>query len=359
MSRNNISTIASNNGNAVLSGSSQTNTNSKYSEQNAKSNDWFGEGVEIFYTFQTGLFLFGKERAVSSGAVEPDEEAKKSLEEHARAMAEETFRQVFDPAGNVHDRLRDEFFRQTQKELGEARLAEKHIEAELGLREEEAAKVKTKVPQEPPFPAFTALFGVGVIALTTAPTLHDNLFLPMGGIWAWTLSLLAGLVWGVFIVYSILDGGSDDDNQTLKNQLGLISGVGMALALGLIRLMSANTTSDYVVALGFTILEIAIVIGLEGVAHERRRQQREFSEKAIIAGEATELVKALQTRLERKQRQAKELAEKVQRHLNYVAERHLRFVQKDQLIAAAVKAILDGYNAGITENRGKILGLKK
>jgi len=53
----------------------------------------------------TGLLHHGKNRALSSGATEVIASDIEALEEHARAIARETFRQKFDPNMHHHDRL--------------------------------------------------------------------------------------------------------------------------------------------------------------------------------------------------------------------------------------------------------------
>lgn len=320
---------------------------------------WKGENIDIHLTMQKGLVDYGRNRATTSGAIEAVETDINVLREHATAMAEETYRRAFDPARNVDDKLKEDEFKRNQKELEEAILGVKHGKAELSKREDAGAKAKTQALKEPDFPVFTACFGTAVIALTVAPTLHDTIFASFGNDWAWILGLVTGAVWGAFVSYSILDGGRESEQQTLLNWLGLIAAIGMAVALGLIRLMNAADTSDYVVALAFTLLEIFVAIGLEAVARKYHRQHHEFSQKAAAANEAAELVINAVNDLDRRQEDVKKLSENNQHYIDYVSERERRSIQKSELIASASKAILDGYNDGIEYNRGKILGLNK
>lgn len=323
------------------------------------SGKWKGENVDILLTMQKGLFDHARKRAVSSGALEAVETDLRSLIEHAEKMAEETYRRAFDPANNVDDKLKEEAFRRNQKEFEEAILSMKHAKAELSKRKDEAAKIKTKVPKEPDFPIFTACFGTAVIALTVAPTLHDTIFASFGNDLAWAAGLVTGAVWGAFVAYSILDGGRDSEEKTWLNWLGLIAAIGMAIALGLIRLMTASDITDYVVALAFTLLEIFVALGLEAVARKYHKRHNEFTQKAAMANEVVELVKNAESDLSNRESEVKALAENNQRYIDYVSERELRSLQKSELVASAVKAVSDGYNDGIEYNRGKILGINK
>src|SRR2546425_6318530 len=52
---------------------------------------------------RTGLFALAHNRARLSGATEPVAEDVRSLEEHARSIARDTYREQFDPKKNAHD----------------------------------------------------------------------------------------------------------------------------------------------------------------------------------------------------------------------------------------------------------------
>lgn len=235
----------------------------------------------------------------------------------------------------------------------------KHTKAELNRRKDEEAKVKAKVPAKPEFPIFSACFGMAVIALTVAPTLHDTIFATFGNDWAWALGILTGVVWGAFVAYSILDGGRDSEKRTLLNWLGVVAAIGLAIALGLIRLMNAADSTDYVVALAFTLLEVFVAIGLEAAAMKFHRQQNDYLAKDAIAKEATELATNVEAELATRQDDVRNLSDKIQRYIDYVSERELRSVQKAELVASAIKAVRDGYNDGIEFNHGKILGVNR
>ncbi|CAN5296387.1 hypothetical protein BH20ACI2_BH20ACI2_02140 [soil metagenome] len=274
-------------------------------------------------------------------------------------MADETYRRGFDPTQNVDDQLKEGEFLRNQKELAEAILGVKHVKAELSKRRDLEAKVKSMTPTKPDFPIFSACFGAAIIGLTVTPTLHDTIFNSFENEWAWVLGGITGLVWGAFVTYAIVDGGRDSQEQTWLNWLGLLAAMGMAVALGLIRLMNATDTADYVLALAFTLLEIFVAIGLEAVARKYHKEHQEYSQKAMAENEAADLVKNTEVDLLGRQADVDALCENNQRYIDYVSERELRSVSRSELIASAHKAAHDGANDGLEFNHGKLLGINR
>ncbi|MGH9419695.1 MAG: hypothetical protein ACRD3J_06965, partial [Thermoanaerobaculia bacterium] len=65
-----------------------------------------------------------------------------------------------------------------------------------------------------------------------------------------------------------------------------------------------------------------------------------------------------QTHLGRCENRLKTLKDAITAHIGYVEERAIRFLHIDQIEATLLKAVRDGYHAGIAQNRGRILGTK-
>jgi len=61
-------------------------------------------GCGAILQMQTGLFELGRNRSQVSGTAKPVPEDILSLENHARSIARDTYRDQFDPKKNVHDR---------------------------------------------------------------------------------------------------------------------------------------------------------------------------------------------------------------------------------------------------------------
>ena len=57
---------------------------------------------------------------------------------------------------------------------------------------------------------------------------------------------------------------------------------------------------------------------------------------------------------ERRGRHREEVDRKIAVHIDYVEDRDLRHVNLAELIAAAVQAVLDGYNEGLAINIGRV-----
>ena len=73
--------------------------------------------------------------------------------------------------------------------------------------------------------------------------------------------------------------------------------------------------------------------------------------------EAVQLRDAAQADLAQWASRLEEIRKAVRDHIAYVEDRATRNLQVSELESVAVRAVLDGYNAGITENLGRILGV--
>src|SRR2546428_1480832 len=61
--------------------------------------------TDALLQMQTGLFELGRNRSKLSGTAKPIPADICSLEEHARSIARDTYRDQFDPEKNAHDRM--------------------------------------------------------------------------------------------------------------------------------------------------------------------------------------------------------------------------------------------------------------
>jgi hypothetical protein len=363
MKRNNSLIGASVNGNGINNLPVEDGENAhRQGDARPPSGKQVGKGVDIYFTMQTGLKDYGKDRIVKGGYLELNDVILAPLDEHARSIAEQTYQLAYDPEKFHHDKLRDDENKRNLKEVEFEREAVKHGEIELNLREDAYGKAKAKVPVRPEFPVLTAVFGTLVITATVAVTIHDVILYRVGAVWGWTFSILIGLAWGAFIVFSILDGSAHHSDNNEKSadhsQMGLIGGIGMSVALGLLRLMYALTLWGVIGAAAFTALEIFICFLLEHVNRNHAAREQKFAAENGAAQEAAELVEATRIGLKRRYERIAEFEDAVRNHCEYVEERHHRSTQKEQFIESAIKAVRDGAAEGLAINRGKILGLK-
>ena len=110
-------------------------------------------------------------------------------------------------------------------------------------------------------------------------------------------------------------------------------------------------------AVGLTIFEIAAVLLLEWVASGLRDTEDKWMQAKKIEDEAVQLRDVAQADLARWASRLEEIRKAVRDHIAYVEDRATRNLQVSELESVAVRAVLDGYNAGITENLGRILGV--
>ena len=97
------------------------------------------------------------------------------------------------------------------------------------------------------------------------------------------------------------------------------------------------------------VADAYLASGLRSREHEWEILKR--AEDKALASRDAELAD-----LERRQSRLKEVNEAIERKIAYVEDRSHRCVHLPELEAVAIKAVLDGYNAGIAENLGRLRG---
>jgi hypothetical protein len=119
----------------------------------------------------------------------------------------------------------------------------------------------------------------------------------------------------------------------------------------------AQTIEEYAFAIGLSLLEVFAVLMLDWVAKGLRAGHREWTEYQQIIAPATEEVRAARSDLQPWEQRLSSLSDAIQRHIAYVEERWIRHHKIADFELAAVKTIVDGYDQGIAENKGRRLGL--
>lgn len=299
----------------------------------------------------TGLYSHGRNRALRSGVVEPQPEDVAALTDHARAMARQTYRDKYDPSENVHDAMHDAeykrlFGQRTEAEMGEQHAAANLRDAEIKLAGTPKAGTKPHV-----HPLLIAAFTVA-ITLTVAPTLHDLLTVS-DDMLAWFAALLCSALVGLMLTLAILSG-----RRSKLEWIGVTAGVLLGLGLGAVRLSATSDAADKGIAIGLTIVEIATVLLLEWFASGLRRRDEEWLPKHADETQAVAARDAAQADLSRWKEKVEELDEAIAAKIALVENRHNRNIHLPELEAVAIKAVMDGYNAGIAENLGRLRGVR-
>ena len=306
------------------------------------------------FEMQTGLFNLGRNRAIQSGTTEPQPDDVRSLEDNARAMARDTYRDRYDPSVNAHDAMHQAEYERALDQRKESEKGEQHAAANLRDAEMDLAQLPKAGNKPAPAPMLVAAFIVAIM-LTIAPTLHDSLFHTFGDdLLAWFFSALSAAFVGAMLTLAILSG-----RRTAWTWVGVGAGVILGLGLGAIRLAGAEGVGEVVFALGLSVVEIAAVLLLEWLASGLRASEaiwevNHAAETKAIAGRD-----AAQTDLTRWQTRIKELGDAIVSKMAAVEDRHNRNIHISELEDVAMKAVLDGYNAGIAENVGRIRGVAR
>src|SRR6266404_3745278 len=301
----------------------------------------------------TGLYNLARDRALKSGTVESRPEDVEALTEHARGMARQTYRDKYDPSQNIHDEMHDVEYRRDCARRTEAEQAEGHTAANLRDAERKLAATPKAGPKPHVHPILTAAF-IAAITITVAPTLHDSVFLTIGDdLLVWFAAIVSSVLVGVMLTLAILNG-----RRTKWTWVGVAAGVILGIGLGAVRLSAVNGTNDGLIAVGLTIVEIAAVLLLEYVASGLRTREEEWLQRQAVETVAAAERDAAHADVTRWQVRVKDLNESIAAKIALVEIRHNSNIQLPELEAVAIKAVKDGYNAGIAENIGRIRGVR-
>ncbi len=306
---------------------------------------------EAILGMRTGLFELGRNRALLSGTTVPVPEDARALENHARAMARDTYREVFDPKQHAHDRMRLAEYENQVSQREEAQIGEAHATA--NLRDEETKLAKTpKAGEKPRAKGWLVAAFIVAITITVAPTLHDFFFHTIADdLLVWFAATTSAAFVACMLTLAILSG-----RRSTWTWIGGVAGILLGLGLGAVRLSAAEGPAEMLFGVGLTVIEIAAVLLLEWLASGLRNSEDRWlplktTEDQAIAARETALAD-----LTRWQSRIKELNQAIAQKIAYVEDRFNRNLHLPELEAVAIKAVLDGYNAGITENVGRLRG---
>lgn len=249
----------------------------------------------------------------------------------------------YDPLNNPADNIREEKYQKNRKDLPSLEDQEQ-IEIALERDHERNGAPTTK----PEVSLVVKAAAVVVFTFIVAQTLHDCVFFEFGDVViAWLASAFVGIPLAVYITATTLDESSVDEKSGKLNK-GLISGILVGVALCLLRLTTGLEGETIVFTLAFTMLEMAIVIGLWGKGLSFRREMALWCPYA-----------ANKARLENTRKEIKELAAVIDEHIKYVRGRNRLCDLYDQgkLTEILTKLLLSRYHDGIGENISWVKGI--
>lgn len=301
-------------------------------------------------------FEHGGNAALSSGDLEVNEQTVASLTDYCRAMAREMKRGHFDPANNSHDKLRQEEF---DALLDERKVAKHALSLADGKTRDakHAASVTVLMPQGRVPRWAVAGAAAGLLALGFVPTIHDLFFDSADQLTGWYWASIAAVVLGGSMAGLLLwlDSNSEDDDRLLSRK-GLWAGVGIAFAFCAARWRDAEDIGAVFFSIALFIYEAAVVLLVETVLASMRKTKRM---RDVQVAESRKLESEASAHVENSELLKKKIAElddKIEAFINYVEQRNAAETQMEQIEQALISAALDGYNAGIAANRGKVLG---
>lgn len=301
-------------------------------------------------------FEHGRDVALSAGDMEVNEKTVSSLTEYCRAMAREMKRGRFDPVNNSHDKLRQEEY----DALREERKVAKHA---LSLADgktrdaKHAASVAAAAPRTEVARWAVAAAVAGLLALGFVPTIHDLFFDAAEPLAGWYGSVLTALALGVSLSALLLwlDAHSEDDERLLSRK-GLWAGVGIAFAFCAARWRDADGLGSVLFSFALFIYEAAVVLLVETVLASVRKAKRLREARAAEGHRLESEAAAHGEHGDSLKRKIAELDAGIEAFINYVEQRNGGEAHTEQIEQGLISAALNGYNAGIMVNRGKVLG---
>jgi hypothetical protein len=345
---------------SVIGNPAQNEANDKQPDGQLSSEHAFRLRTSRTLTVQSGLVEDGRQFARASGATEAREEELAIVREHADAVASDSALPPYDPSSNPQDAAIEAEYQKLLHDRTEEELGLKHNSLTLAARKDDAARARGKVPPLPREASFLLkCAAVAALSATIAPAAHDFLWVLPDEFefLAWLLSIITGVMFGALITLLILADNQHGDRRSYMNWMGLMGGLGIGLALFLLRIKGADGGEQFFFGLATSILEMAIVIFLESLAMSRRAALHRRMPLEAVAIEAEALVDAQEKEVARRKAIVKNIKEQIDDHASYLVERHLLATRLDEIREAARKAAQAGYLRGISENRGRVMGV--
>lgn len=307
-------------------------------------------------TLRQGMFDHGYRQGVESGDLDPKERTVAAIKRHGAAIAQECARDIFNselhPEDAMHHREHEKNFADRQ----EAEVAARYAAAEVRELEVSVAQHENEGAPDSRKWWLLAIAAVAGFAVGFVITYHDFFFPFDDEVLAWGLSFAASLITGAAISVLILADTGESGSRATANWLGLAAGCLIAVAFCAIRVRDAQTSGEMAFAIGLMLFELGLVIGLEGVAAKLRKARAEHSERQALLIKSRASLAGARAHLDRCRNAVAELDTKVESDIAYVEERGVRNRNLRETEEGLIAAGLDGYNAAISANRGRLLG---
>jgi hypothetical protein len=359
-----IDTINSRNGNGNGKPSSNDSTKSTTSEPidilgNGKARQSVNH-AKIYPTlrgiaaeYHSTMHDYGYNLAINSRVLEARHEDLEAIKEFAAKAARECRRDEFNVNLRRHDQMHNA---EHDKHLADRRFAEeakKFAYAEMRERAKEAKQAKT---QRRSNKALWFILGAAAaigLATTFVITFHDAFFISIPDeMLAWLISAVAALIIGGAISAMILFDTESDGQRSATNWIGLGAGFLIAIGFGLARVRDAETQGEYLFSFALMLIELGLVLGLEGVASGIRSANRRDDANALNQARCEALHEEAVEHYRHCDEEVQTLNNTVTNDIGYVEERDERNLRIGELEEAMIASGHAGYLAGIGKNRG-------
>lgn len=277
-----------------------------------------------------------------AGSVLCDEAELNAVREGARGRISLIASAPFDPSSIVSDRLLLTDYESTCERIDAlCRIRATHDARLLSAREQ------TGKLQAPPSTHWSmGLASVGVFAVCFSPTIFAVFLSGVDDkLLAWFFALILGCSLGAFLCMILLPFGGESSASKRNVWIGIALGAGF----GLLRLAVAEGFTDYLIAVGLTVIECAAVAGLDWYANRVRKEATLYrlSQAQIVATE--------EARNEIDERITTERMH-CQNALDRIREREAEAFDVDKVSDAAAWAVEAAYRSAINANCRRLEG---
>lgn len=311
-----------------------------------------GQPEDVVLRIEAEMFEVGRVHAARSGKTSLDKQTLPILRDLADAAAGRYAAVPFAPETDPADALeaRDEA-RHTEREERLVQRAD-HARAHAADAKYERA-VLGSAPAEPPPPLVAGLLGAMGIAVTATPTIHEVFVAKVvtNPVQSLVVSFLFALVIAAGLTWMLLRDATDPTRASKAvSATALTAAVLLPLGMGILR------ANHPLVAVGFGLVEFAIVLGIE---HVRLR----LTDIAAAGAEKRAIVAAAERRVAVAVEEVAQ-AEAALAHVERLRALHVERVRvrshlaraAPTLQAAARSAIEAGYLSGISATHGQLFG---
>lgn len=274
---------------------------------------------------------------------------------YAAALARQQRSEVYDPERNHHDRLREEEYRHSSHRLEKVQMAAIDEMAQVRKYEEDVAEVNARLAGGVPHvPAVMTWSTLALLTLTMAPSLHDLVLFRLAvGAVAWAASVIGGLLIGTIITWAI--AGLAQACVSSRIERWSLVGIASAMCLGVSLMRTPRDPAAYLFVAGVAVIQIGAVLVLEAAAWRSRAFAEDWRRLRYARVAVTARLHLARRDLGERELELQDLRRRIDQHIRYVESRWVRNTRIEEIEEMAVKAVHDGYLAGIAENRGRLM----